>query len=142
RGRIEPGDAITIGAPVPGVRAWVLNDALEEVADGEPGELCLGGVALARGYRNAPELTAQKFPRHPRLGRIYRTGDLVHRDADGRFYCHGRIDAQVKVRGYRIELEAIEARLAECSGVREAACRVQGEGPPEQIAAFIAPDDP
>lgn len=140
RGAIEAGEPITIGRPVPEVDAWVLNDQLEEVADGQQGELCLGGVALARGYMNSPELTARKFPVHPRLGRIYRTGDLVHRGSDGNFFFHGRIDAQVKVRGYRIELEAIETRLVECEGVREAACRVQGEGTKQKIVAFIVPD--
>jgi len=142
RGQIKQGEPVHIGAPVPGVQAWVLNDQLEEVADGEQGELCLGGIALARGYMNDPTMTAKKFPVHPRLGRIYRTGDLVHRGPDGKFYCHGRIDAQVKIRGYRIELEAIEASLARCDGVREAACRVQGEGSQAKIVAFIVPDDP
>jgi non-ribosomal peptide synthetase-like protein len=141
RGKIEPGAPITIGRPVAGLQAWVLNDALEEVVDGEQGELCLGGIGLARGYRNQPKLTAQKFPQHPRLGRIYRTGDLVHRNVDGTYSCHGRIDSQVKVRGYRIELEAIEARLVECSGVREAACHVQGEGPQQKLVAFVVPRD-
>ncbi len=141
RGRIKLGDAITIGRPVPGMKAWVLNDKLEEVADGEHGELCLGGIALARGYMNDPTMTAKKFPVHPRLGRIYRTGDLVQRGDDGKFYCHGRIDAQVKIRGYRIELEAIEARLVECAGVREAACRVQGEGAQAKIVAYVVPEN-
>jgi non-ribosomal peptide synthetase-like protein len=141
RGRIELGDPISIGRPVPGMQAWVLNNALGEVEDGEQGELCLGGIGLARGYHNEPELTARKFPVLPRLGRIYRTGDLVHQGADGNFYCHGRIDAQVKIRGFRIELEAIEARLVECRGVREAACRVQGEGGQQKIVAFVVPDD-
>ncbi len=139
RGWIQPGAPITIGRPVLGVKAWVLNESLEEVRAGEMGELCLGGVGLARGYMNDPELTARKFPQHPRLGRIYRTGDLVHQGEGGDFYCHGRIDAQVKVRGYRIELEAIETRLLECPGVREAACRVQGEGGQKKIAAFLVP---
>jgi non-ribosomal peptide synthetase-like protein len=142
RGVIRSGDPITIGRPVPGIQAWVLNDRLEEVTDGETGELCLGGAGLARGYLNDAELTARKFPVHPRLGRIYRTGDLVHRAADGTYFCHGRIDTQVKIRGYRIELEAIEARLAACPDVREAACRVQGEGPQQQIVAFVVPADP
>lgn len=142
RGAVRAGDTINIGTPVPGIQTWVLNEHLEEVSDGETGELCLGGAGLARGYLNDPELTARKFPAHPRLGRIYRTGDLAHRAADGTYVCHGRIDAQVKVRGYRIELEAIESRLAACAGVRAAACRVQGEGPQQQIAAFIVPADP
>ncbi len=95
----------------------------------------------ARGYMNDPELTAQKFPLHPRLGRIYRSGDLVHRDLDGNYYCHGRIDTQVKLRGYRIELEAIEARLAACAGVRATACCVQGEGAQQKLVAFVVPAD-
>ena len=106
---IVPGKPITIGMPIPGLQAWILNEDLDEIEDGKHGELCLGGIALARGYINAPELTAQKFYLHPLLGRLYRTGDLAHRDADGNFFCHGRIDSQVKIRGYRIELEAIEA---------------------------------
>ncbi len=141
RSRIKPGDPITIGKPVPGLQAWVLDEHLHEVAIGEQGELCITGVGLARGYRNDPEMTERKFPNHPRLGRIYRTGDLVHRDAEGRFHCHGRIDSQVKIRGYRIELEAIETRLAECVGVREAACHVQGEGTQKRIVAFIVTED-
>ncbi|HYT95374.1 MAG TPA: amino acid adenylation domain-containing protein [Gemmataceae bacterium] len=141
RGQIEPGDPITIGRPVPGMRAWVLNATLAEVPDGELGELCIGGVGLARGYRNSPELTAQKFPLHPRLGRIYRTGDLVRRELDGTYSFHGRIDSQVKIRGYRIELEAIESRLTECVGIREAACGVQGEGAQQRLVAFIVSEE-
>jgi len=141
RGTIRAGEPITIGRPVPGLQAWVLNEALEEASDGERGELCLGGVGLARGYRNRAELTAQKFPVHPRFGRIYRTGDLVHRAADGAYFYHGRIDSQVKLRGYRVELEAIEARLVECDGVREAACRVQEDGAQQTLVAFVVPAD-
>ncbi|MFN0112510.1 MAG: amino acid adenylation domain-containing protein, partial [Blastocatellia bacterium] len=113
RTTIREHEPITIGKPVPGLQAFVLNELMEEVADGERGELCLSGVGLARGYRNRPELTEQKFPTHltyPGFGRIYRTGDLVHRDENGNLHYHGRIDSQVKLRGYRIELEAIEAR--------------------------------
>ncbi|HZS07641.1 MAG TPA: amino acid adenylation domain-containing protein [Blastocatellia bacterium] len=141
RGRITEHEPITIGRPVRGLEAWVLNESLEEVPDGRQGELCLGGVGLARGYRNRPELTAQKFPLHPRFGRIYRTGDLVHRDPDGSFFYHGRIDSQVKLRGYRVELEAIETRLVECAGVREAACRVQTDGEQQTLVAFIVPEE-
>src|SRR5205085_1956290 len=100
---------------------------------GQQGELCLGGVGLARGYLNDPELTARKFPVHPRLGRIYRSGDLVSRNADGTYVCQGRIDAQVKIRGYRIELEAIEIELLKILGIRQAACSVQGEGSQKRI---------
>ena len=141
RATIAPGEPITIGWPVRGLQAWVLSASLEEVKEGEKGELCLGGIGLARGYRNRPELTELKFPVHPRLGRIYRTGDLVHRAPDGAIFYHGRIDSQVKLRGYRVELEAIEARLAECEGVREAACKIQQDGAQQTLAAFVVPED-
>lgn len=141
RGTIRPGDPVTIGRPIPGMDAWVLNERLEEVGVGEEGELCLGGVGLARGYMGEAALTGRKFVRHVSLGRIYRTGDLAWRDAHGSFFCRGRLDSQVKVRGYRIELEAIETRLAACAGVREAACRVQGDPGREQIVGFIVPED-
>src|SRR6185503_2556051 len=141
RARIREGEPITIGRPVSGLQAWVLNEMLEEVSLGERGELCFCGIGLARGYRNRPDLTAQKFPIHSRLGRIYRTGDLVHRDPDGSFFYHGRIDSQVKLRGYRFGLEAIEAKLADCDGVREAACRVQQNGSRQMLVAFVVPED-
>ena len=141
RGPVLMGEPIGIGMPVRGMAAWVLNEALEEVATGEPGELCMGGVGLARGYWGQPELTAQKFVAHPRLGRLYRTGDQVLRDAAGQFFYQGRIDAQVKLRGYRVELGEIESRLAQCAGVRAAACHVQHEGQQAVLVAFILPQD-
>ncbi|MEO8464995.1 MAG: non-ribosomal peptide synthetase, partial [Gammaproteobacteria bacterium] len=140
RAVIEPGRPVAIGTPVPGAHAWVLDENSRPVPDGTPGELCLGGTGLARGYRNDAALTARKFPTHARLGRLYRTGDLATRGADGRFYSHGRIDSQVKIRGYRIELEAVEARLAEIPGVREAACTVQGEGVRKTLVGFVVPE--
>ena len=112
RGDVRVGETVTIGDPVPGHTAWVLDTDLCEVPRGEPGELCLAGIGLARGYRNRPEVTAEKFPTHPILGRIYRTGDLVTQNPDGSYNYLGRIDGQVKLRGYRVELEAVEAHLA------------------------------
>ena len=142
RGQVEEGGLITIGRPVPGLAAWVLDEALQEVPSGGQGELCLGGVGLARGYWKSPELTAKKFIDHPVLGRLYRTGDLVHCDDDGRYHYHGRMDAQVKIRGYRIELTGIEAHLTECAGVRAAACHVQDDGGSPLLVAFVVPEDP
>jgi acyl-coenzyme A synthetase/AMP-(fatty) acid ligase len=139
---IVAGQPIAIGRPVPGAQAWVLDDQLRPVAPGQKGELCMSGAGLAFGYLNLPELTAEKFPDHPLAGRIYRTGDLVHAEPDGTLFYHGRIDSQVKVRGYRIELEAIETVLARCDGVREAACRVQGEGATQAITAHLVVADP
>ena len=142
RGRVHAGRPVTIGTPVPPHRAHVLDAELRPVAAGEPGELCIAGPGLARGYLGLPELTAERFPTVPGLGRVYRTGDLVVHEADGELSYHGRIDAQVKVRGYRIELEAIEAVLARDPRVREVACCVQGEEPARLIAAHLVPVDP
>jgi non-ribosomal peptide synthetase-like protein len=139
RGRMRPGAPVTIGQPVEGHRAFLLDDQLRPVAEGEAGELCIAGPGLARGYLNQPDLTAARFPVHPEYGRIYRTGDLVQRDGSGNLRCLGRIDTQIKLRGYRIELEAIEATLAACEGVRQAACRVAGAGSAAQLVAFLVP---
>ena len=137
RGGVQPGRQITIGQPIGDARAHVLDDGLKELPDGQPGELCISGPCLARGYLGQPELTRERFVMHPRLGRLYRTGDLVHRDASGDLHYHGRIDSQVKLRGHRIELGQIEAALLEQPGVHEAACTVQGEGAAARLVAFI-----
>jgi non-ribosomal peptide synthetase-like protein len=144
---IHPGAGITVGRPVRGVSAWVLDESLRRVPNGQTGELYLGGAGLSRGYHRRPELTSERFIEHPTLGRIYRTGDLAHRASDGDFFIHGRLDAQVKIRGHRIELEEIETRLASCDGVRAAACRVQETGNSQVLVAFVvsayghAPDE-
>ncbi len=136
---VVPGHEVGIGRPVPGMTAWVLDEALNEVPAGQRGELCIGGAGVARGYRDRPELTAEKFVEHPTFGRIYRTGDLVDCDDAGVVYYHGRIDAQVKIRGYRVELGEIEARLGALDGVRAAAVRVQPGG---ELVGFVVPNDP
>jgi non-ribosomal peptide synthetase-like protein len=142
RGRVTPDAPVTIGRPVPGNQAWILDQNLQPVVDGQAGELCITGAGVARGYLNQPELTTQRFPHHPRIGRMYRTGDLVRRTPNGDLEYLGRLDAQVKLRGYRIELGAIEACLAGCPGVREAACTIQGQGAGRLLAAHIVPRDP
>ncbi|MFM9935004.1 MAG: amino acid adenylation domain-containing protein [Novosphingobium sp.] len=141
RGDIAPGGPITIGRPVPGMQAYVLDEALRLVPDGTQGELCMGGAGVARGYRHRPELTAEKFFDHPVCGRLYRTGDLVHREPSGDLFYHGRIDAQVKIRGYRVELGEIEARLAALPGVRAAAARLQDAGGVPELVAFVVAVD-
>ena len=114
---VTPGrGVVAIGQVLPGCTAAVVDDAGQPLAEGQPGELAIGGVQLALGYLDAPELTAQRFPQ---LGntRWYRTGDLAVCDAQGVFHCLGRIDNQVKIMGYRVELEEIEAHLRAASGV-------------------------
>ena len=141
RGDVVPGQPITIGTAVPGMEALVLDDALNAVAPGEKGELCMRGAGVARGYRNRDDLTAEKFYHHPALGRIYRTGDLVHCDPAGQFHYHGRIDAQVKLRGYRIELGEIEERLAGLAGIRAAGCRLQGDEGQQDLVAWVVAEE-
>lgn len=142
RGDVVAGAEVGIGRPVPGMEAWVLDGTLKAQPAGERGELCIGGVGVARGYRHAPELTAEKFVDHPQLGRIYRTGDLVHRNADGDFFYHGRIDAQVKIRGYRVELGEIDARIAAQNGVRAGACKLQAIGSGSELVGYAVVSDP
>ncbi len=142
RETVRPGTPIAIGRPIAGVTAWVLDADGNEAPHGEAGELCIGGAAVARGYRGLPDLTAERFPTDPTLGRIYRTGDRATRDATGRIFYEGRLDAQVKLRGYRIELEAIEARLASSAGVAQAAATVQGDGVAQRLVAFVVPSRP
>ena len=130
-GPVGPGEGPpSLGRPISGVRTWVVDGRLAPVPAGTPGELCVAGVGLARGYLGRPDLTAERFRPDP-LGsvpgeRLYRTGDLVRWRPDGELEFLGRIDHQVKVRGVRIELGEIEAVLAEQPGVRAAAAAVFG----------------
>jgi non-ribosomal peptide synthetase-like protein len=142
RGGIRKGGPITIGRPIAGMKAWVLDETLQEVPDGQWGELCIGGIGLARGYWKQPESTSEKFILHPRFGRIYRTGDIVHCESNGSFFYHGRRDAQAKIRGYRLELEEVEAHLLRCPGVYAAVCAIQGDEGQQHLVAFVVPENP
>ncbi|HVR96498.1 MAG TPA: amino acid adenylation domain-containing protein, partial [Thermoanaerobaculia bacterium] len=130
-----------IGRPVSGTRVRVLDRRFRPVLPGVPGELCLGGVGLARGYFGRPDLTAERwvpdaFSDRPGE-RLYRTGDLVRWAPDGNLQFLGRIDHQVKVRGYRIELGEIEAALAAVAGVREAVVVTRSEGESRTLVACV-----
>ncbi|WP_410666228.1 non-ribosomal peptide synthetase [Amycolatopsis sp. lyj-84] len=129
--RIEPGDElpsgpVLIGRPVPGTRVYVLDERRQPVPPGVPGELYVAGPQLARGYLGLPDLTAEKFIEGP-SGRMYATGDLVRWRRDGTLDYLGRIDEQVKLRGYRIEPGEVEAALRELPEVRDAAVAVRGD---------------
>ena len=142
----HPGKPVTIGRPLPNYLARILDDRIQPVAAGAAGELCLGGIGLARGYLGRPDLTAEKFIDWAQDGefpqRLYRTGDLARWTAGGEIEFLGRADAQVKIRGYRVELSEIEAVLLECPGVKAAAVALREDMPGlPQLAAYLVPPD-
>jgi amino acid adenylation domain-containing protein len=132
----------TIGWPLDGTRAFVMDQWMGLAPVGVPGELYLGGEGLARGYLGRPELTADRFVPDPfskkEGARLYRTGDVVRYQADGQLEFFGRGDQQVKLRGYRIELGEVEAALAGHENVREAVAVVhKAKGGIEQLIAYV-----
>ncbi|GGV02268.1 hypothetical protein GCM10010275_46570 [Streptomyces litmocidini] len=136
-----PGDAPPIGKALPGRELHVLDERMNPVADGEPGELYVGGRGLARGYWGLPELTERQFPPDPFSGRpgsrLYRTGDRVRYLPDGNLDFMGRVDGQLNVRGQRVERGEIEAVMAAHPGVHSCAVVVQGEGPDARLVGFV-----
>jgi len=133
----EEGTSIAVGGAIANTSLYVLDRRLEPVPVGVPGELCIGGEGLARGYLDAPDLTAERFVPDPFAeGRMYRTGDLVRWLPDGRIEFLGRIDFQVKVRGFRIELGEIEAALAAHPSVRQAVAGLRGD----RLVAWVVAD--
>ena len=129
----SPGPA-PIGTPVPGSVAYMLDANHQPVPIGITGELYIGGVKLARGYLNRPDLTRERFIESPfnPASRLYRTGDLCKWNVDGSIQYVGRADDQIKLRGFRIELEEIESRWrnslrSDSASPRYAGARTQKE---------------
>lgn len=123
-------ETVTIGRPNPNVSVLVLDENLASPPCGEAGELFIGGLGLSWGYLGRPDLTAERFLPNPHGApgaRMYRTGDLVRQLPSGELQFVGRLDDQVKVRGFRVELGEIEAELLRLNGVRQAAVRVSDD---------------
>jgi amino acid adenylation domain-containing protein len=139
---VEASGPPPIGRPIENIRCYVLDDRMAPVPIGIAGELYLGGVGLARGYLQHPELTADRFvpdPFHSEPGsRLYRTGDLVRYRPDGNLEFLGRRDHQVKLRGLRIEMEEIEAALRCVTGVRNAAVAMEETESGPRLVAYVA----
>ncbi len=143
-----------IGRPISHAEIYVLDDNLQPVSVGEPGELHIGGVGLARGYFNRPELTDEKFIPNPFnkatvknssglpcSDRLYKTGDLVRYLPDGNIEFLGRIDHQVKIRGFRIELGEIEAKLGTHPAVQQTLVMAREDVPGDkQLVAYVVVD--
>ncbi|HEX8274757.1 MAG TPA: amino acid adenylation domain-containing protein, partial [Longimicrobiaceae bacterium] len=148
---VEPGvdaslrwDNLPIGRPTANARHYVLGPDGQPAPLGVPGELFVGGEPVARGYLGRPELTAERFVPDPFAAepgaRAYRTGDRVRWLDDGEMEFLGRIDHQVKLRGFRVETGEVEAVLAEHPGVREVLVLVREDGPAgPQLVAYLVP---
>ncbi|MEI5998555.1 amino acid adenylation domain-containing protein [Paraburkholderia bengalensis] len=136
------GDAIPIGDAIAGTRVHIVDDKLSPVAEGEVGELVVGGDGVALGYLNRPELTAEKFVDDvfSTGAKLYRTGDLVRRRPDGAIDFLGRNDRQIKIAGKRIELDEIEHALRAAPGVADAAVAAFDGRTGKAIAAFAKAD--
>jgi non-ribosomal peptide synthetase-like protein len=140
------GEAVTIGKPLPGYVTRVLGENLEQVPDGETGELYIGGESVARGYVNLPKLNAERFisdesvdERGNRL-RFFRTHDVVRVTRSGALEFLGRNDQLIKIRGFRVELSEIEAVLTEYPFVRAAVVNVLKHGETVELAAYVVPE--
>jgi amino acid adenylation domain-containing protein len=141
-GQWRPG--VPIGRPIANTQIYLLDRALQPVPIGVPGELHVGGIGLARGYLNHPELAAERFIPHPfsRIpgARLYKTGDVARYRPDGNIEYLGRLDHQVKLRGIRIELGEVEAALGQHPAVRDTVVMVQEDVPGDQrLVAYVIP---
>ncbi|HET6978710.1 MAG TPA: amino acid adenylation domain-containing protein [Pyrinomonadaceae bacterium] len=136
--------SVSIGRPISNTQVYLLDQQMRPVPAGVAGELFIGGDGLARGYNIRPDLTAERFVPDPFSAapgsRLYRTGDLARHLADGQIDFIGRRDFQVKVRGFRIELEEVEAALSSHPSIRQCVVTVRSDGTDKQLVAYAVID--
>ncbi|WP_417829200.1 amino acid adenylation domain-containing protein [Thalassospira sp.] len=139
---LDNPDIVPIGKPIANTSIRILDDKLGEMPIGIAGEIVLGGPQIARGYRNRPELTAEKFPDDPDNPgqKLYRTGDLGRWLSDGSVEYLGRIDHQVKIRGFRIECGEVETALESHAMVERALVKAVRAGELDELHAFVLGD--
>jgi acyl-coenzyme A synthetase/AMP-(fatty) acid ligase len=130
--------SVPIGKPIANIQLYIVDGYSRPVPVGVTGELCIGGIGVARGYLNQPELTGEKFIENPfGEGRLYRTGDRARYLPDSNIEFLGRLDNQIKIRGYRIELSEIEAALLSHSDINHAVVMFQDIGAQQFLVAYI-----
>jgi len=138
----EERGPVLLGRPIADTQLYVLDPQHQMTPVGVWGQVCIGGVGVARGYNNRTDLTADRFRPDPyssvRGARLYQSGDLARYGEDGRLEMQGRLDYQVKVRGHRVELLEVEAALSQHRSVRQAAVMAQADGSGEQrLVAYL-----
>jgi amino acid adenylation domain-containing protein len=138
------GMGSVIGVPIPDLRIYLVDEDLELVPAGTPGEICVGGAGVARGYLNRPELTGRRFLPDPYSdepgARLYRSGDLAQINSNGELEYLGRMDHQVKIRGFRVELGEIESALNGHAGIRESVVIAQDTpAGDKRLVAYVVP---
>ena len=145
--KVRPKEPVTIGRPIPNYTCYVVNEKLELLPPGLEGELLIGGPGVAGGYLQRDELTTEKFIANPFRSDgsdpiLYRSGDAVVLDENGNLSFRGRIDDQIKIRGFRVELGEIEAVLSTQRHVRQAVVVLRNENGFDELVAFLTIDGP
>lgn len=141
-------EKVAIGKPIDNIKLYILGEKQQLLPPGAAGELYIAGIGLAKGYLNKPELTAEKFianpfqtveeSSNPRYAKLYKTGDLVYQALDGNIFYIGRNDFQVKIRGNRIELDEIIAKLELHEDIQQATILMHSEPTPQLVAYYIS----
>jgi len=133
---------IPIGRPIANTQTYILDQALHTVPFGAIGELCIGGDGLARGYLNQKDLSSAKFIEHPKLGRVYKSGDRARYREDGTIEYLGRVDNQVKIRGFRVELGEIEHALKKDHAIKEGVVLIKtSNDQTKELVAYLLLDE-